>query len=629
MKFTKGEQLAINRIENIRINKFRYLDLRDLNLNRIPVDISDLTYVLDIDLSNNNFWTFPKEVGLLENLQYLDISHNNLIDVYFEYGRNYSLKELNISNNFLNFIPEELEYLYNDVRIIFNNNPFLDNLPPELIEDDNLSYIKYYQDSLRSYDNKTRLFETKILLVGRGDVGKTTIVKKLLDENFIVEIGKEETTHGININSYNVEIFYPASYPHYNKVIDGENLYVRIDAESGDDDEDKDYDHFIHFSDYYNGDEIPLEYRISDQPYLFDRSVFFEKEIKVNVWDFGGQEMLYATHQFFLTKRSIYIFVWDPRTDNDEDNFEYWLSIINRLGSESPIFVVMNKSDIRIKTIDEKLLQNKFKNIVSFHNISCSNNNGFDILRSEIESVISEQKHIGTELPKSWNSIRESLKNCNKNHISFGEFKEFIKTKEPDEINYIAGFLTDLGDIIYFGQDYGLKDIVVLNPNWLTAAIYELIHSLEIQKSRGAFKLEQLTSLLNLELYPEEKHYQIVALMEKFEICFQILGSHDDYIIPVLLSPTPPETVKISEFETPEALKYIVKYSFLPSGIIERIICRLNFYLEGENYWKYGAIFTTEVSRGIIQLDRLKKTIMISVIGNLQADLFSISKTCD
>ena len=37
------------------------------------------------------------------------------------------------------------------------------------------------------------------------------------------------------------------------------------------------------------------------------------KEIEVNIWDFGGQEIIHATHQFFMTRRSLYILVWDAR----------------------------------------------------------------------------------------------------------------------------------------------------------------------------------------------------------------------------------------------------------------------------------------------------------------------------
>jgi internalin A len=33
------------------------------------------------------------------------------------------------------------------------------------------------------------------------------------------------------------------------------------------------------------------------------------KDVRLNVWDFGGQEIYHATHQFFLTKRSLYLLV--------------------------------------------------------------------------------------------------------------------------------------------------------------------------------------------------------------------------------------------------------------------------------------------------------------------------------
>ena len=33
--------------------------------------------------------------------------------------------------------------------------------------------------------------------------------------------------------------------------------------------------------------------------------------IHANVWDFGGQEIMHSFHHFFLTKRSVYLFVLD------------------------------------------------------------------------------------------------------------------------------------------------------------------------------------------------------------------------------------------------------------------------------------------------------------------------------
>ena len=38
-----------------------------------------------------------------------------------------------------------------------------------------------------------------------------------------------------------------------------------------------------------------------------------QSKIAINAWDFGGQEIMHATHQFFLTKRSLYLLVLDSR----------------------------------------------------------------------------------------------------------------------------------------------------------------------------------------------------------------------------------------------------------------------------------------------------------------------------
>jgi internalin A len=63
-----------------------------------------------------------------------------------------------------------------------------------------------------------------------------------------------------------------------------------------------------------------------------------EREIKVNFWDFGGQEIMHATHQFFLSKRSLYILVLDGRKDEKP---EYWLKLIENFGGDSPVLVVI------------------------------------------------------------------------------------------------------------------------------------------------------------------------------------------------------------------------------------------------------------------------------------------------
>ncbi|GAK50293.1 leucine-rich-repeat protein [Candidatus Moduliflexus flocculans] len=62
-----------------------------------------------------------------------------------------------------------------------------------------------------------------------------------------------------------------------------------------------------------------------------------ERDITVHLWDFGGQEIMHTTHQFFLSKRSLYILVLDGRK---EEKTEYWLKHIATFGGASPVVIV-------------------------------------------------------------------------------------------------------------------------------------------------------------------------------------------------------------------------------------------------------------------------------------------------
>ena len=61
------------------------------------------------------------------------------------------------------------------------------------------------------------------------------------------------------------------------------------------------------------------------------------------VWDFGGQEIMHGTHQFFLTHRSLYLVVVDGRHDRAKQDAEYSRKLLIRaFGGQSPVLVVLN-----------------------------------------------------------------------------------------------------------------------------------------------------------------------------------------------------------------------------------------------------------------------------------------------
>lgn len=645
MQNNKNIQIAIQRIEEVRSKKLFFLDLKGLLLHSLPCSISDLNFLFDIDLSYNNFSSIPDEIIQLENLMYLNVSNNNISFIDFEFGRNYALKELDITNNFLNIIPDSLSYLNEDVLIHFLDNPFLKNLPID-VEYQSFGYVKYYLDLINNHKEGYRLYETKLIFVGAGEVGKTSLMKTLKDDNYFAEIGTEPTTHGINIESFSYDVFFPTISPHYNSFKDIGNVYLKdidfYEDENERSEEEIIYENYIdHNFNYEENDYYPIaeilsdfsEEEIAELLFLPDLSHVYpesviEKRVKINVWDFGGQEIYYATHQFFLTKKSIYIFVWEPRKDNNEEEFDYWLKTIQLLSADSPVIVVMNKSDIRYKNIDKINYNKKFKNILCFVSVSCVTRDGINMLENEIKKSIRGLKHIGDKIPESWIIVREKIKQIKSDYINYNKFLEVCKQNKQivnkKEIDLFIEYLHDIGDVINFKEDSILRNLVIINPQWATKAVYSLIDTIEIQKNNGIFNVFELEKFLDSKLYPSDKHIELLQLMEKFDICFKLIGAKDIYVIPELLKTEISNVSLAREIEDNCVLKFQIYYNFMPHGIITKLICRLFNLIHKDCYWKNGVIFHHENSKGLVVSDRSKKTITITISGKQSSNLLAI-----
>jgi small GTP-binding protein len=117
-----------------------------------------------------------------------------------------------------------------------------------------------------------------------------------------------------------------------------------------------------------------------------------EEEIRVvNIWDFGGQEIMHATHEFFLTTRTLYVLVLDGQADEAGNRLEYWLRLIEAFGKGSPVIVVRNKVDLEqrlelgLAELGERYPSIKIK---AFVETSCKMGQGIDGLKGEIRRLI-------------------------------------------------------------------------------------------------------------------------------------------------------------------------------------------------------------------------------------------------
>lgn len=88
-----------------------------------------------------------------------------------------------------------------------------------------------------------------------------------------------------------------------------------------------------------------------------------------------------------------------------------------------------------------------------------------------------------------------------------------------------------------------------------------------------------------------EMHPELLALMQRFELCYELRDSQPPtWLAPQLLPPSKPEG--LAEWGQPEDLVLRYCYAFLPKGIISRMTVRLHrFVHDPELAWVTGVLF--------------------------------------
>jgi small GTP-binding protein len=414
--------LSVNQLERLpaEIGELKNLTTLFLSANQLktlPAEIGELKNLTTLFLTRNQLERLPAEIGELKNLITLFLSDNQLKTLPAEIGELKNLTMLNLSRNQLERLPAEIGELKNLTELGLSENP-LKSPPPEIAK----RGIKAIKSYFKSLEPETQaLNEVKVLLVGDGGAGKTSLVKQLLGEEFDKH---ELQTHGINIRNRKV------------------------------------------------------------------------KDILVHFWDFGGQEIMHATHQFFLSKRSLYILVLDGRRD---EKTEYWLKHIESFGGDSPILVVLNKIDENPSfEVNRKFLQEKYKGIKGFYRVSCAKREGIDVIAAALSNALANVELIETPWPKTWFNVKTQLEAMTENFISIDGYKEMCTKEniaEEASQDTLLDFLNDLGVMLHF-KDIDLLDTNVLEPKWVTNAVYRIINSEELAECNGLLRLDLLDKIL-------------------------------------------------------------------------------------------------------------------------------------
>jgi small GTP-binding protein len=443
-----------------QLTQLQELYVHNNRLTVLPEGLAQLTQLRILDLRNNHLTAMSESIGQLTRLQRLILYGNQLTALPESFGQLTRLETLDLDRNKLTALPEQFRQLRQLKLLFLHGNPAL-GLPPEILgptwqettEERKAAapqaILDYYFRKQR--EATRRLNEAKMLIVGQGGVGKTSLVHYLINHEKCDP--KELPTEGINIKDWPVQ---------------------------GSKDADARF-----------------------------------QEVNTHIWDFGGQEIMHATHQFFLTRRSLYLLVIDARAGEKESNIHYWLKIIGSYGGASPVLVVLNKCDQHPHDLNETALRRDYPNICGFVQTSCETGAGIAELREAIGKQIWLLPNVFDELPMSYFQVKKDLEReaKDKNYIRIEEYHRICAShgvNEQKDQEQLIRFLHDLGVVLNF-QDpddpYGQNDPFVLNPEWVTEGVYAIVNDkpLKAQKD-GVLAQATLAGLLNALKEPARLH---------------------------------------------------------------------------------------------------------------------------
>jgi internalin A len=544
--------LNVNQITEIPEAIAQLTNLRELHLNgnqitQILEAIAQLTNLTLLDLSCNQITQIPEALAKLINLTLLDLSCNQITEIPEALANLTNLTLLRLYNNQITQIPEALANLTNLTQLQLDNN-LITNIPLEILNSKDAKEILNYLRQISTSETRP-LHEAKLLLIGQGSVGKTSLIERLIRNKYDKN---QPQTDGLNVQTWNVQVN--------------------------------------------------------------------SKDIRLNVWDFGGQEIYHATHQFFLTKRSLYLLVCNCRTSEEENRIEYWLKLIESFGGQSPVIIVGNKKDEQPLDINRKALREKYPNIQAIIETSCQDNIGIDELRTAILQQIAKLKEVYDLLPLSWFEVKQKLESMPQDFISYNSYIGICHQKEiPEEQNQeqLIDLLHRLGLVLNFRDHPILKDTNVLKPNWVTEGIYALLSNENLKtETKGIFIPADLTRILNPERYPTKRHEYLIGLMKEFELCFALECQPPQFLIPGLLPKDQPNETQLHG----ETLEFQYHYKVLPESIISRFIVITHEKIYKQIYWRSGVMLQYQENNEIYNIARIKadpedKKIFITIRG--------------
>ncbi len=364
-------------------------------------------------------------------------------------------------------------------------------------------------------------------------------------------------------------------------------------------------------------------------------------EIKLHIWDFGGQDIYHGTHALFVRSAAVAMLVWARDTENADEyerdglrfrnhRLQFWAEFARRQGhADSPVLVVQTKCDraedeVRIFPIPAETI-GALPYCKQLH-YSARNDRGRAALDEAVRDAITwlrDPARLGAPLIGAGRlRVRRRLEELRDVDAALAVAERRHRTLRQEEFGLLceeAGgvsspeqlllYLSHAGVVFYRQGLFG--DRIVLDQAWALDAIYAVFQRERCYRQllwlRGRFTRAML-ELLVWQEHGSAEQKLFLSMMRSCGICFvhREAGDATEYVAPDLLPERATVADELAEKwpadTAPETVTFV--YELLHPGLAREVIANIGSRA-GVNalYWRWGVcVYEAGTrSRGLIE----------------------------
>ena len=564
-----------------------------LRLTQLEISwLKKIYWVKKLRLARNEFSSLPPEMGsYLKQCTKLDLQWNRIREIPSCLLELPSINELNLSHNDIIDIPDVPEWSASLSVLDLSYNR-LSNLPNSAVaptlKNLNLSHNQFrtVPHCVCSFVGLTTLniaYNSEILALP-SELGRLKSLLNLnLDGlNYLIDPPRSvRVTTADCIRYLNSRLRSARGYYHMKMMLVGKQAMGKSTL-------------VARLLNKKIGNESTVGVDISEWKYA---PAYNKKTIHFSIWDFAGQKEYYATYQCFLSKRSLYLLVWNV-TEGDEGvaDLKPWLNNISVRAPDSCIIVVgtfldkVSEEDRQSGKIDDLLrkveeLTRQYRRLVvtnitvvglkgRMENVAKLKNY---IYNAAAEYKINNQYVMGHKIPSSYHALDNKLSTIHRlvkdgNHepiMHAAEFQKMVRDlnlvdiQDEDELRTATHFLHEAGALLHYDdRKHNLDDLYFVDPRWLC----NLISTVVTVKQCNPYVKQGILRSKNIPLLFKDKHFpnryfnQFLTLLNRFEIALPLDKDHKRMLIPSMLPEKHPDIVTRQQLDDKNCYKRFILF---------------------------------------------------------------------